>query len=96
MIATAANAMLVVLISFCTITSVDIKLILISSKSLRTDLVLLGVLLGSKLIGSEVGIIRSKEEGGSEAVKGQEFASFLADNIKRTKSGFYGFKLVWH
>ena len=55
--------------SFCITSLVNIKLTLISSKSLYTNLVLLGILLDSKLIGSEVSIIRSKEEEDPEVVK---------------------------
>ena len=94
MIVVAANAISVVLMSFCTTSSVDIKPILISSKSLCTSLILLGVLLGGKIAGSEASIIRSKEGGGPEAVEGREFASFFTGSIKRTRSGFHGFKPV--
>ena len=96
MIVVAANAILVVLMSFCTTSLVDIKLILISSKSLYISLILLGVLLGSKIAGSEASIVRSKEEEDPKAVEGQEFTSFFTGSIKRTRSGFHGFKLVWH
>ena len=56
--------------SFFTISSVDIKLALISSKSFCILLILLGILLGSKIIGLEASIIRSKEEGDPKVVKG--------------------------
>ena len=73
----------------------NIKLALILSRSFRTSLTFLDILLAS-IRESIIRVIRSKEEGGLEVVIGQEFDSFFRGKVKRTRLGFHGYKPVWY